>query len=79
MLDPQNNNDNNDNNDKSVTIITSDKGLVFLNCYFLHYQRLVLQLFFCSEKQKLGIKLKNRHRSVSTLLRYDEQKEAVIV
>ena len=62
MLDPQNNNDNNDNNDKSVTIITSDKGLVVSKLLFPTLPKISLAnySFAPGGKQKLGIKLKNR-------------------
>ena len=74
MLNSQN--DDSQNNDKSVTIITSDKGLVISKLLFPTQPNISLAnySFAPGGKQKLGIKLKKRHNRVSTLLRYDEQK-----
>ena len=74
MLNSQN--DDSQNNDKSVTIITSDKGLVVSKLLFPTQQQISLAnySFAPGGKQKLGIKLKkNReNKQVSTLLKYDQ-------
>ena len=61
---------------KSVTIITSDKGLVVSKLLFPTQQQISLAnySFAPGGKQKLGIKLKKtrENKQVSTLLKYDQ-------